>query len=484
MLDLTSYGSALGNPLEAPTPRRPRMSNHPQPRHFRQADVSQLSLRQKLFGSADTLVRRWHSFRSSAPLTEASRNANQLRNQLAEASFMPGQPSARGRLLQTRLPGEPKWLSPQPPQPHGTSSHRPLTSAVPIFNPTLDRLFSPRRTLVNARPLSMERRTQFLSSSSRQRPLDPLASTRPGQNSSRTRQREVMRAASSRPLAMQSRRGSLKLTSHHPAFRHRLTILNLKEAGSQAARQAGSSVSALLKKLYRDQELLNERQAVNFLSLILRLGGDFTFEHSTSVLDLALELADEFGVTDPVTRQQIRLGSLLKDIGEMGFLLDRESPEKREAIAQFLKGELLRAGLLHDIGKIRIPPEILHKPGPLTDEEYAIIKLHPVHGERIVYPIASLRHLCPAIRGHHERWDGGGYPDGLRGEQIPLAARVIAVADVYDALATERPYKRKMEPEKIRNVFRKGQGTQFDPALTEAFLRVLARRQPIARGRF
>jgi putative two-component system response regulator len=102
---------------------------------------------------------------------------------------------------------------------------------------------------------------------------------------------------------------------------------------------------------------------------------------------------------------------------------------------------LFRGGYLHDIGKIGIPDAILFKRGLLTDQEWEIMRQHTVRGEEICRPMKSLAPVLPIIRSHHERWDGSGYPDGLRGEEIPLLARIIQVADIYDALTTARPYK-------------------------------------------
>src|SRR6266478_6075738 len=103
---------------------------------------------------------------------------------------------------------------------------------------------------------------------------------------------------------------------------------------------------------------------------------------------------------------------------------------------------LRRAGVVHDVGKIAVPDAILLKPGPLTVEEWALIKEHPVVGERICAPLKSFRVVLPIIRHHHEKFDGSGYPDRLRGEAIPVTARVLQIVDVYDALTTDRPYKR------------------------------------------
>lgn len=108
---------------------------------------------------------------------------------------------------------------------------------------------------------------------------------------------------------------------------------------------------------------------------------------------------------------------------------------------------LERAGIVHDIGKITVPDAILLKPGPLTTQEWKIMREHPVTGEHICMPLKSFRLVHPIIRHHHERMDGSGYPDGIRGAQIPLAARLLQIVDVYDALTTKRPYKRALSPE-------------------------------------
>jgi len=115
--------------------------------------------------------------------------------------------------------------------------------------------------------------------------------------------------------------------------------------------------------------------------------------------------------------------------------------------------EILRmASLLHDVGKVGVPDSILTKPGPLTTEERAIMSQHSVLGENICAPLKSLRHVLPMIRHHHERMDGSGYPDGLRGRQIPLKARILQIADIFDALTTDRPYRQAMPREKALQV--------------------------------
>ncbi|MEX2261189.1 MAG: HD domain-containing phosphohydrolase [Bryobacteraceae bacterium] len=105
---------------------------------------------------------------------------------------------------------------------------------------------------------------------------------------------------------------------------------------------------------------------------------------------------------------------------------------------------LHRGGYLHDIGKVAMPDSILYKPGPLSTEEWAIMRTHTVKGEEICKPMKTLQPVLPIIRSHHERWDGTGYPDGLRGEQIPMLARVLQIADIFDALTSARPYKKTL----------------------------------------
>jgi putative two-component system response regulator len=136
---------------------------------------------------------------------------------------------------------------------------------------------------------------------------------------------------------------------------------------------------------------------------------------------------------------------------------------------------LRRGGLLHDIGKICIPDAILNKPGRLTDEETAIIREHPAQGVRIIETLESLRDVIPLIRWHHERIDGRGYPDGLAGDQIPLLVRILSVADVYDALASERPYRAALPLTKCLDILRaEAAGGGLDPALVARFSQVVA----------
>jgi len=132
-------------------------------------------------------------------------------------------------------------------------------------------------------------------------------------------------------------------------------------------------------------------------------------------------------------------------------------------------------GLLHDIGKIGISDAILYKPGQLTDDEHESMKEHPAIGAHIVEGIERLAHVVPIIYAHQERYDGSGYPEGLRGEEIPLAARIVAVADAFEAMTAERPYKPAMEPAEALRLLQEGAGTRWDPQVVDALVRVVRR---------
>jgi cyclic di-GMP phosphodiesterase len=135
--------------------------------------------------------------------------------------------------------------------------------------------------------------------------------------------------------------------------------------------------------------------------------------------------------------------------------------------------ELRIASLLHDIGKINVPETILLKPGPLSTEETKIMREHPVIGEKICSPLKSLRRILPVIRHHHEKMDGTGYPDGLRGEAIPLKARILQVADIYDALTTDRPYRGALLPEEaLQILFSEAENGWLDASVVLKFSRI------------
>ncbi len=149
------------------------------------------------------------------------------------------------------------------------------------------------------------------------------------------------------------------------------------------------------------------------------------------------------------------------------MIADRMGKSKEE------QAKIYQAGLLHDIGKIRVPAEIINKPGKLTDEEYNIIKIHPVTGYRILESISDDGFIAMAAKFHHERYDGRGYPNGLIGERIPEVARILGVADAYDAMASNRSYRDALPQSIVREEIEKGKGTQFDPYIADIMLQMM-----------
>jgi HD-GYP domain-containing protein (c-di-GMP phosphodiesterase class II) len=134
------------------------------------------------------------------------------------------------------------------------------------------------------------------------------------------------------------------------------------------------------------------------------------------------------------------------------------------------------AGNVHDIGKVAVDPHVLLKTSKLTDEEWAQMQLHPVHGANVIDRFAAYRLGAKFVRHHHERWDGAGYPDRISGEDIPLGARILAVADSFDAMTSDRPYREGMPVERAVAILEEGSGVQWDPKVVEAFVAVVANR--------
>lgn len=159
-----------------------------------------------------------------------------------------------------------------------------------------------------------------------------------------------------------------------------------------------------------------------------------------------------------------------KKVASIAVTMARQLPGmNRRSIREIRVG-----ALLHDLGKIGVPQEILHKNGPLDPEEWKIVKMHPEYGHRILQPMAkSYPEVLRIVRHEHERWDGNGYPDGLAGEAIPLGARLVMVADTYDAICSTRPYRKALGKDKALEVIREGAGSQFDPGLVPVFECVL-----------
>jgi putative nucleotidyltransferase with HDIG domain len=167
---------------------------------------------------------------------------------------------------------------------------------------------------------------------------------------------------------------------------------------------------------------------------------EYTGEHTQGVVQLALRVGDELRV-DSETRRAVEFGALL-----------------------------------HDVGKIAIPKSIINKPGKLDDDEWAVMKTHTIEGQRMLERVGGLLgRIGLVVRASHERWDGGGYPDGLAGEAIPLAARIVSACDAWDAMRTDRSYRRALAFDVALAELEANAGTQFDPRVVDALVSVVLR---------
>lgn len=217
-----------------------------------------------------------------------------------------------------------------------------------------------------------------------------------------------------------------------------------KYLGRNRVERGSSAVANFERNPRKLHELLvhANQSTVEALAAAIDARDQYTAGHSRRVAEYALELARTL------------------DQGER-FLYD-----------------LRLACLFHDVGKIAVPDAVLRKSGKLSDDEFALMRIHPVTGAEILEKVPSLRRAVPAIRHHHERWDGSGYPDGLQGEAIPEMARIIAIADAYDAMTSDRVYRSALLPEDVARIFHGGAGVQWDAQMVERWIAVLHAHRP------
>ncbi|HEY7039809.1 MAG TPA: HD-GYP domain-containing protein [Methylomirabilota bacterium] len=180
-----------------------------------------------------------------------------------------------------------------------------------------------------------------------------------------------------------------------------------------------------------------------------------------AIFQSLLGLANALEAKDPYTRgHSERVGALARQMA-----LGSGMPHAAADI-------VAQAGLLHDVGKIAIPEGVLRKPGSLTDEEWAVMRRHPVVGAQIVAPLEFFAEGAVILRHHHERQDGSGYPDGLRGDLIPVGARIVAIADIYDALTSDRPYRARLSHAEAVRWLQEQAGRTLDASLTALCIRL------------
>ena len=222
-----------------------------------------------------------------------------------------------------------------------------------------------------------------------------------------------------------------------PLARRLLTFLDVTTGELEELQQnLSEEVAKKTQEIIRQQDRLNQinRQIVMTLSNAIDAKDAYTNGHSRRVAEYAKEIARRYGYD-----------------------------ERRQE-------DVYMIGLLHDVGKIGIPDAIINKPGRLDDEEFAVIKTHPAIGAEILSSITEFPEISQGAHWHHERYDGHGYPDGLKGDEIPEIAQIISVADAYDAMTSNRSYRKVMEQGKVRQEIEKGKGTQFAPKFADIML--------------
>lgn len=237
-----------------------------------------------------------------------------------------------------------------------------------------------------------------------------------------------------------------------------LPVILLTALNDKQSRITGIECGAddFISKPFDTDELITKVR-----SLAQRKALQDELEHSENII---LTLAVAMEARDPYTRgHSTRVGEISRSFAAFLGLPKKEQEQVR------------KVGILHDIGKIGLSTEVLCKEGELTQLELSEIKRHAVIGEEICRPLVSMRELLPAIRSHHERWDGTGFPDGLTGNEIPLYARLLSIADSFDAMVSKRPYRQGRSVARAIEVFRRERSSgQWDPQLVDGFMGMMA----------
>ena len=237
------------------------------------------------------------------------------------------------------------------------------------------------------------------------------------------------------------------------------------DEAAEAKGLASGAMDYIKKPLIANILVLRVRQVVELVRLQRHLAEEVekkTMEYEELFIQVVESLATAIDAKDTYTNgHSVRVAEYSKEIAKRyGY-----DEEKQDAVFMM--------GLLHDVGKIGVPDSVINKPDRLTDEEFALIKTHPEVGARILSNIKKMPRLADGARWHHERYDGRGYPDGLAGTDIPEEARIIAVADAYDAMTSNRSYRRSLSQEVVRGEIEKSKGTQFDPQFADIMISMI-----------
>ena len=261
---------------------------------------------------------------------------------------------------------------------------------------------------------------------------------------------------------------TLKKLREQEAGQEEIPVIFLTANDDENSETKGLSLGAMdfIKKPFVPEVLtLRVRHIIDLIRLQRNLSQEVekkTEENEKLFMHVVHSLADAIDAKDTYTNGHSgRVAKYSKEIA------------RRYGYSEKAQGDIYMMGLLHDVGKIGVPDAVINKPAKLTDEEFALIKNHPVMGARILKNIREMPALAIGARWHHERFGGGGYPDGLSGSDIPEEARIIAVADAYDAMSSRRSYRDVLPQEVVRGEIEKGKGTQFDPKFADIMLSMI-----------
>ncbi len=247
-----------------------------------------------------------------------------------------------------------------------------------------------------------------------------------------------------------------------------IPVIFLTANDDESAETKGLSLGAMdfIKKPFvPDVLVMRVRHTIELVCLQRDLESEVikkTRENEELSIQVVLAIADAIDAKDTYTNgHSRRVAKYSRDIAaRLGYTEQQQS-------------DIYMMGLLHDVGKIGVPDAVINKPAKLTDEEFELIKSHPERGARILENIKAMPQLATGAMWHHEKYNGTGYPDGLAGTDIPIEARIIAVADAYDAMSSRRSYRDALPQEVVRSEIERGRGTQFDPAIADIMIRMI-----------
>lgn len=261
---------------------------------------------------------------------------------------------------------------------------------------------------------------------------------------------------------------TLKKLREQEVGQEEIPVIFLTANDDEDSETRGLSLGAMdfIKKPFVPEVLtLRVRHIIDLIRLQRNLSQEVekkTEENEKLFMHVVHSLADAIDAKDTYTNGHSgRVAKYSKEIA------------RRYGYSEKAQGDIYMMGLLHDVGKIGVPDAVINKPAKLTDEEFAMIKNHPAMGSRILKNIKEMPALATGARWHHEKYGGGGYPDGLSGNDIPEEARIIAVADAYDAMSSRRSYRDVLPQEVVRDEIEKGKGTQFDPKFADIMLSMI-----------